>query len=416
MEHIITGLDIGTTKVCAVEVLKNDNDEVEIIGVGTHPCKGLSSGVVVNVEETVEAISEAVTEADIQAQARNITQELYVGVAGSHIRGQNSSGIIVVSSPRREIGEREIESVVTQAQSINLPSEREIIHVLPWEFVIDGQGGIKDPSGMTGHRLESNVHIVTGSVTSIQNLINCVRTANYSVKDVVLESLASSEAVLRDEEKEMGVVLIDLGGGTADVSVFLKGSLRHTFVISLGGNNITKDIAILLKTPYAEAERIKIQKGSAYPDNIGDNELIQVGGIPGREIRTIKKKLVAEIIQARVEEIFHIIKQELKPYRILERSVAGVVLTGGTSLLDGISTVAENVFSTQVRNGVPYGVTGLYDKVNSPIYSTAVGLSIWGLKEVGEYEDIELKNIDSGNGLLYKIKSRMSNIAKEFFS
>jgi len=419
MEQIITGLDIGTTKVCVVKALKNNDDEVEIIGVGLQPCKGLNRGIIVNVEETVDAITEAITEADIQSGY--ITEELYVGVAGSHIYGQNSSGIIVISSKGREITEKEIERVVNQAQSIKLPNEREIIHVLPWEFKIDDQGGIKDPTGMTGQRLESKVHIVTGSVTSIHNLINSVKSANYNVKDIVLEPLASAESVLRDEEKEMGVVLIDLGGGTTDVCVFIEGSLRNTFVIPLGGNNITKDISILLKSPYAEAERIKMQFGNAFSRNVNESENIQIGGIAGRKVRVEKRKFLSDIIQARIEEILFMVYEKLRQNRVLEKAVAGIVITGGSALTEGIIDIAELIFNTHIRIGVPYGITGLVDKVNSPIYSTAVGLSIWGIKEETEYLGNEIK-IDTkgtnsnGNGFLHKIRSGMRNIAKEFFS
>lgn len=413
MEQIITGLDIGTTKVCVVEALKNNDNEIEIIGVGIHPCKGVRRGVVINVEETVEAINEAVTEADIQAG--HISEELYVGIAGSHIYGQNSSGIIVISSNGREITEREIERVVNQAQSIKLPNEREIIHVLPWEFLIDDQVGIKDPTGMTGQRLESKVHIVTGSVTSIQNLINSVKAANYKVKDVVLEPLASAEAVLRDEEKEMGTILIDFGGGTTDVCVFIDGSLRYTFVLPLGGNNVTKDISILLKTPYAEAERLKVQMGHAFAEYIEGDEMVQVGGVIGKAIQSIKRKYLAEIIQARIEEILSIIYNKLKSYRIFDKIISGVVITGGTALTEGIIDIGERIFNLHVRTGHPYGVTGLGERVKSPICSTAVGLSIWGIKE----EDIENEfiNIDTNsNGLFSKLKSGVKNIAKEFFS
>lgn len=419
MEQIVTGLDIGTTKVCAVEAIINDDNNIEIIGVGKQSCKGLSKGVIVNVEETVEAVNEAISEADIQAG--HFTKDLYVGVAGSHIYGENSNGIIVVSSKNREITENEIERVVNQAQSIHIPNDREIIHVLPWEFKIDNQSGIKDPTGMTGQRLESNVHIVTGSVTSIQNLINSVRTANYQVKDVVLEPLASSEAVLREEEKEMGAVLIDLGGGTTDVCVYLNGSLRYTFVIPLGGNSITKDISILLKTPYGEAERIKTQMGFAYADVIGEDETVQVGGVLGKKIRHVSRRLLAEIIQARVEEILSIVKKQLAPYRVFERAVAGVVITGGASLTEGIEDLAEKIFNTQVRVGSPFGIAGLTDKVSNPIYSTGVGLAIWGLREEYEYDYIENNipienNIQKDSGFLNRIKSGMKNIAKEFFS
>ncbi len=415
MEQIITGLDIGTTKVCAVEALMNDDNQVEIIGVGMHPCKGLKRGVIINVEETVEAIHEAITEADIQAG--NITQDLYVGIAGSHIHGQNSSGIIVISNKSREITEKEIERVVNQAQSIKIPNEREIIHVLPWEFKIDEQGGIKDPTGMTGQRLESQVHIVSGSVTSIQNLINSVKSANYNVKDIVLEPLASSESVLRDEEKEMGVILIDLGGGTADVSVFINGSLRVTFVVPLGGNNVTKDISYMLKTSFEEAERIKIQKGHAFPDDVDENDTLQVGGSFGRKIRVISRKYLSLIIEARLEEILTIIKDKLKPNRILDRAVAGVVITGGTALTDGIVDLAEVVLGTHVRVGSPYGIYGLTEKIDNPIYSTGVGLSLWGMKEnlLSNYSENQVSS-NINNGFISKIRSGMKNIAKEFFS
>lgn len=375
---IITGLDIGTVKVCAVIGQVNETGGVNVIGVGTAPSSGLRKGVVVNIDNTVKSIHQAVEEAELMAGVE--IESVFTGIAGGHIKSFNSRGVVAVSNKSREITSNDVDRVIDAARAISIPIDREVIHVIPQEFIVDDQDGIKDPIGMSGVRLESEVHIITGAIASIENIIKSVNRAGYEVEDIVLEPLASAEALLTEEEKELGVVLVDLGGGTVDVIMFLKGAIWHTGVISLGGNHITNDVAIGLRTPIQSAEIIKKRYGCALVDMVDGEEIIEVPGVGGRTPKKTARRLLAEVIQPRMEEIFELVKREMKMSGFDEMIGAGAVLTGGTSLLSGAAELAEKVLAVPVRVGIPENVGGLADKVHSPIYSTGVGLVLFGSK------------------------------------
>ncbi|RMF90304.1 MAG: cell division protein FtsA [Nitrospinota bacterium] len=374
-ESIVLGLDIGTTKICAIVGEYGDDGVVEITGIGTCPSKGLRKGVVVNIESTVESIRHAVEEAQLMAGVH--LDSVYVGIAGGHIKGFNSHGIIAIKNG--EVTPADIERVVDAAKAVAMPVDREVIHILPQEFIIDDQDGIREPLGMAGVRLEAKVHIVTSAVTSTQNIVRCVNRAGFEVKDIILEQLASSEAVLTPDERELGVLLIDIGGGTTDVALFAEGSVRHTMVLAVGGNHITNDIAIGLRTPTTEAERLKKAYGCALSSLVREDETFEVMSVGGRGPRILSRKLLTEIIEPRVEEIFSLVQHELVKNDLGELATTGVVITGGASLMEGMVESAERVFELPVRQGVPIGIGGLIDIVNNPLYATGVGLVLYGL-------------------------------------
>jgi len=396
--ELIVGLDIGTTKICAVvgEVVEN---RVDIIGVGTHPSIGLRKGVVVNIESTVNSIKKAVAEAEMMAGC-NITS-VYVGIAGSHVTGQNSDGVIAVKN--REIRQEEIDRVVENAKAIPLGQDQEVIHVMPQEFKVDGQGGIQDPLGMAGVRLEAKVHIVTGSVTAVHNIIKCCNRAGLEVDDVVLEPIASAEAVLTPEERELGVALIDIGGGTSDLAVFAENCIQRTFVLGIGGNNLTNDLSIGLRTPLKEAERLKEKYGCAISSMIDKDQAIEVPSVGGRKSRKLSQRVMGEILEPRVEEMLTLINYELANSGVKNLVNAGVVLTGGTSMLINILDLAEQIFDLPVRIGYPRNIGGVTDIVNTPQCATGVGLVIYGMKSESErgFRDRGTKGI---GGLAKKIK------------
>jgi len=372
-ENLIVGLDIGTTKICTVvgEVSRN---EINIIGIGTHPSIGLRKGVVVNIESTVESIKKAVEEAELMAGCE--ISSVYAGIAGGHITGYNSRGIIAIKGP--EITEHDVERVVEQARAVAIPMDREVIHVLPQEFIVDDQAGIQNPVGMAGIRLEAKIHIVTGAVTSAHNIVKCANRAGLDVCDIVLESLASGEAVLTEEEKELGAALLDMGGGTTDLAIFSGKNIKHTFVLSLGGNNLTNDIAIGLRAPIAEAEKIKKKYGGCIARNISSDETIEVPGMGGRKPKKLSRQILGEILEPRVEEILSLIKREIYRAGMENLIASGLVLTGGGALLQDVTEVAEAVLDVPVRLGKPMGISGLVDVVNNPMYATGVGLVIYG--------------------------------------
>ncbi|MDD5451524.1 MAG: cell division protein FtsA [Desulfovibrionales bacterium] len=376
---IIVGLDIGTTKICAVvgEVKENT---IKIVGVGSHPSIGLRKGVVVNIESTVNSIQKAVEEAELMAGCE--IKSVYAGIAGSHIKGFNSHGVIAIKG--REVGQNDIDRVIDAARAVAIPMDREVIHILPQEYIVDDQDGILDPLGMTGVRLEAKVHIITGAVTSAHNIIKCCNRAGLDVCDIVLESLASAEAVLSNEEKDLGVALIDFGGGTTDLAVFTGGSIRHTSVLGLGGNNLTNDIAVGLRTPMAEAEKIKVKHGCCLNTMIQKDQTIEVPSVGGRKPRIVSRYILSEILEPRVEEVFSLIDQEIIRSGFKELVAAGLIVTGGSALLEGIPEMAEQIFNLPTRVGYPKGVTGLVDVINSPMYATAVGLLIYGLNNEPE--------------------------------
>ena len=367
------GLDIGTTKICAVVAERTENG-VEIVGIGTHPSHGLRKGVVVDIDATVKSIKHAVEEAEMMADCE-ITS-VYAGIAGGHIRGFNSHGVVAVKDG--EVRDHDIKRVIDAAKAVAIPMDREVIHVIPQEFIIDEQDGIREPLGMHGVRLESHVHIVTAAVTSAQNIVKCANQAGLNVQDIVLEPLASSQAVLSEDERDLGVCMIDIGGGTTDIAVFSEGSIKTTAVLALGGYHLSNDVAVGLRTPFDEAERIKKKFGMASARYLSSDDVLTVPSVGGRKPREISRKILCEIIEPRVEEILSLAKQELEKAGLEGDIPSGVVLTGGASALDGIEALAEEIFEGPVRLGVPSRVGGLQDVVRSPMYSTGVGLVQFG--------------------------------------
>jgi cell division protein FtsA len=408
-DTIVVGLDIGTTKIGAIIAELDGNEGPKVVGVGTSPSEGLRRGVVVNLEKTVQSISRAVDEAELMAGME--VRSVLAGIAGDHIRSINSRGVIAVSGANREIGKNDISRVVDAAKAVAIPMDREIIHVLPQEYIVDDQSGIKDPVGMAGVRLEAEVHIVTGAVTSAQNLYKSIQKSGLNIQDLVLEPLASSYAVLSPEEKELGVALLDIGGGTTDIAVFYEGSIRQTAVIGLGGNNVTSDIAIGLRTSLTQAEKIKLEQGSALVSLTGDDEFIAVPGIGGRPERQVPRSLMASIIQPRMEELFGLAHREIRRTDYADLLAAGVVLTGGASMLPGAAELAEQIFDMPVKLGVPAGFGGLVDLAQSPKHSTGIGLILYALQNSGENG---LGRLTEAN-MFERIFDRMKQWFSEFF-
>ena len=382
--HLVCGLDIGTTKICCV-VGEASVAGVDIVGIGMHPSVGLRKGVVVNIERTVESIKRAIEEAELMAGCE--ISSVYAGIAGGHIKGFNSHGVIAVKN--RVVTPLDVERVIEAARAVAIPMDREVIHTLAQEFIVDEQDGIQDPLGMSGVRLEAKVHIVTGAVTSAQNIIRCAHSAGLDVCDIVLESLASSEAVLTPEERDLGVALIDFGGGTTDLAIFSQDSIKHTAVLALGGTNLTNDIAIGLRTPMNYAEEIKKKYGCCLSSMIDSDQTIEVESVGGRKTRSLSRQVLGEILEPRVEEIFALINREMIRSGFDDQVTSGVVITGGAAMLEGVPEVAEQIFDLPVRRGYPLGVGGLSDVINNPMFATAVGLVIYGVKqEAGQAEKI----------------------------
>jgi len=406
---VIVGLDIGTTKICAIIAELMDDGGLDIIGIGTSPSKGLRKGVVINIDVTVDSIKRALEEAELMAGVD--VYSAFVGIAGGHIKGLNSRGVIAVSSKSREITQKDVDRVIDAAKAVALPVDREVIHVLPQEFIVDGQGGIKEPLGMTGVRLESEVHIVTGAVTSAQNIIKCCNRAGLEVQDIVLQQLASSLSTLTPDEKELGVVLVDIGGGTSDIAVFVEGSIWHTAVLAVGGDHLTNDIAIGLRTPAHDAEEIKKKHGYALPSLIEREGEIEVGGVGGRRPRTVSREMLCEIIRPRLEEIFSLVDREIQRTGFGDAVVAGMVVTGGCSILPGVPELAEEILKISVRRGIPSGVAGLVDVVASPIYATAVGLVQYGAQHRHQRK---FRRVTEG-ALFSRVTERMREWFGEFF-
>jgi cell division protein FtsA len=372
-EKIIVGLDIGTTKITAV-VGEMMDDEVNIIGVGSHPSTGLRKGSVVNIESTVDSIKKAVEEAELMAGCD--ISSVYVGIAGNHIKGFNSHGIIAIKG--REILATDVERVIDAAKAVAIPTDREILHVIPQEFIVDDMESIQNPVGMTAIRLEAKIHIVTGGVSSARNIIKCCNKAGLEVCDIVLESLASGQAVLTDEEKELGCLLADMGGGTTDLALFKDNNVKFIYELTVGGHNLTNDISIGLRTPLPEAEKIKIEHGTCVPQNVRSGATIEVPAVGGRSPKKLSKGILAEILEPRVDEIFSLLKKEIFSNGLENSFPAGFVLTGGSVVLNGISEIAESVFNVPVRIGEPNNIGGLKDIVKNPAYATGVGLVIFG--------------------------------------
>ncbi|MDP2272952.1 MAG: cell division protein FtsA [Archangium sp.] len=403
--EIIVGLDIGTTKICAI-VGELTDEGIDIIGIGSHPSKGLRKGVVVNIETTVNSIQRAIDEAE--AMAGTEITHVYTGIAGGHVKSFGGRGVVALKD--REVREADVARVIEQAKTVNIPVDREVIHVLPQEFIVDDQGGIREPLGMTGARLEAKVHIVTGAVASAQNIIKCANRAGLNVSDIVLQPLASSEAVLTEEEKELGVCLVDIGGGTTDIAIFQNGAIVHTAVIALGGHNLTNDIAVGLRTPIDHAERLKQKYGCSLTAMVDKSDMIEVASVGGRDPRVMGRQILSEILEPRVEEIFQLVHHEVERNGFSELLTSGVVITGGSTLLPGMTELAEEIMGVPVRRGVPRGIGGLVDVVKSPVYATGVGLVVYGAR----HQDRSMFRIREEN-VFKKVKRRMGEWLQEVF-
>jgi len=404
-ENLIVGLDIGTTKICCI-VGNMTEEGLEVVGIGTSPSKGLRKGVVINIESTVAAIQKAIREAELMAGCE--IKSVFAGIAGGHIKGLNSQGVIAIKN--REVTSEDLQRVIDAAKAIAIPMDREVMHILPQEFIIDDQDGIREPLGMSGVRLEAKVHIVTGAVASAQNIIKSCNRAGTDVADIVLEQLASSEAVLSSDEKDLGVALVDIGGGTADIAIFSEGAIKHTSVLSIGGDHLTNDIAVGLRTPMAEAEKIKQAYGCCLTSMVGKDETIEVPSVGGREARILSRQLLAEILEPRVEEIFSLVNREITKSGYGDLIASGIVITGGSAILPGMPELAEQIFNLPVRRGNPLNIGGLTDVVNSPIYATGVGLVKYGSINT------KVQNFKIGEKNVFeRVTQRMKEWFGEFF-
>jgi cell division protein FtsA len=387
--NMIVGLDIGTSKVVAIVCEINNEGSVEIVGLGSHPSRGLKKGVVVNIESTVQSIQRAVEEAELMAGCQ--IHSVFAGIAGSHIRSLNSHGIVAIRD--KEVGQMDVERVIDAARAVAIPADQKVLHVLPQEFIIDNQDGIREPVGMSGVRLEAKVHMVTGAVSAAQNIVKCVRRCGLEVDDIILEQLASSYSVLTDDEKELGVCIVDIGGGTTDMAVFTDGAIRHTAVIPIAGDQVTSDIAVALRTPTQHAEDIKVKYGCALTQMASPEESIEVPSVGDRPPRRLARQTLAEVIEPRYEELFTLVQAELRRSGLEDLVAAGIVITGGCSKMEGAAELAEEVFHMPVRLGLPQGVTGLIDVIRNPIYATGVGLLLYGQKHHG---DVFADRLDGG--------------------
>jgi cell division protein FtsA len=414
-ERIMVGLDIGTTKICAIVASIDEQERINILGVGKAPSDGLNRGVVVNIDKTVNAIKEAVAQAELASGIQ--VNSVNVGIAGDHIRSMRSKGVITINNRDNEITSQDVERLLADCQRIMLPTDQQILHVIPQEFVVDGQDGISDPVGMSGMRMEAEVHIITGLVSAAKNIYRCVERAGYQVADIILEPLASSYSVLDAEEKEAGVVLVDIGGGTTDVAIFQESTIRHTAVIAIAGQKVTDDIRIGLSVLDDQAESLKRKHGESYADLIQDDEVITVPGIAGRPPKEITKSILGKIIQARMEEILEIVGIEIKRSGYSDALSAGVVLTGGGSLVKNICPLANESLGMDAKIGMPLGITGgLVEEVHSPIYATAVGLVIHALKTGMSNQKTMIppsSKITSVEQVMNKIADRMKGWFKE---
>jgi cell division protein FtsA len=409
-EKIVVGLDVGTTKICCIIGEINDDGSVSVIGIGNTPSRGLRKGIVVNIESTVESIKRAVDDACRMAGVE--VASVYAGIAGGHIKGLNTETVVTVSNKNKEVSKSDVDRLIEGIKTTLVPLDREVLHIIPQEFIVDDQDGIKDPVGMYGTRLKVRVHVVTANVARAQDLVRSVEKAGFYVEDIVLQPFASSESVLTPDEKELGVVLVDIGGGTTDIIVFVEGGVRHTAVISIGGTQVTNDIAIGLRAPIEQAEEIKKSYGCAFAPLINDNEEVKVKLIGGRPERVVSRRVIAEIIQPRLEEIFEFVSQELKISGVEGSIPAGVVVTGGTSLIPGIEEVVEKVLKLPVRVGYPTGISGLVEVVNSPIYATAIGLMLYGVKSRRQGRS-GLRS--AGGNLFDRVFNKMKTWFEEFF-
>jgi cell division protein FtsA len=375
--NMIVGLDIGTSKVVAIVGEIKADGALNIVGIGSHRSRGLKKGTVVNIESTVESIQRAIEEAELMAGCR--IHSVYAGIAGSHIRSMNSHGIVAIRD--REVTRADIDRVIDAAQAVAIPADQRVLHILPQEYIIDSQEGVKEPLGMSGVRLEAKVHLVTCAINAVQNIEKCIKRCGLQVEEIILEQLASSYAVLTDDEKELGVCMVDIGGGTTDIAVFTEGAIRHTGVIPIAGDQVSNDIAMALRTPTDNAEEIKIRYACALTQLASPGEMIMVPGVGDRPARELSRQALAEVVEPRYDELFTLVKAELQRSGYENLMAAGIVLTGGTSKMEGVIELAEEIFHMPVRLGMPQTVKGLADIVRNPIYSTGVGLLLYGMKQ-----------------------------------
>ncbi|MDX1733989.1 MAG: cell division protein FtsA [Halioglobus sp.] len=405
-KKMIVGLDIGTSKVVAIVGEIGPDGDIEVVGIGSNPSKGMKKGVVVNIESTVQSIQRAVEEAELMAGCQ--IHSVYVGIAGSHIRSLNSHGIVAIKD--QEVYNLDLERVIDAAQAVAIPADQKVLHILPQEYVIDHQEGIKEPLGMSGVRLEAKVHLVTCAVNAAQNIEKCIRRCGLDVEEIILEQLASSYSVLTDDERELGVCLVDIGGGTTDIAIFTEGSIRHTGVIPIAGDQVTNDIAMALRTPTQHAEEIKIKYACALTQLAGADETIKVPSVGDRPPRDLSRQSLAEVVEPRYDELFTLVQAELRRSGFEDMVPAGVVLTGGTSKMEGVVELAEEIFHMPVRVGYPQSIQGLNDIVRNPIYATSVGLLQYGVEHQTEGgAAVSGKNSGTGEGLLARLRSWMQN-------
>jgi len=376
-KDLMVGIDIGTSKVVAIVGEATPNGTLNIIGIGSHPSQGLKRGVVVNIDSTVLSIQRAVEEAELMAGCQ--IYSAYTGIAGSHIRSINSHGIVAIRD--HEVTQTDVDRVIDAAKAVAIPADQKILHILPQEFIIDNQDSIREPIGMSGVRLEAKVHIVTGAVTAAQNIVKCLKRCGLTASDIVLEQFASSQSILTEDEKELGVCMIDIGGGTTDIAMFTRGSIRHTAVIPIAGDQVTNDIAIALRTPARNAEEIKIKYGCALQDTADTNHMVDISTTADKNGRHLSKRALAEVVEARYEELFSLAAAEIRRSGLEDSMTAGIVLTGGASKVESAVELAERVFRMPVRLGAPLHITGLKDVINNPIYATGVGLLLYGMQQ-----------------------------------
>ncbi len=398
--NLIVGLDIGTSKVVAIVGEVMPDGEIEIIGIGSQQSRGLKKGVVVNIESTVQSIQRAVEEAELMAGCQ--IKSVFAGIAGSHVKSINSNGVVAIKD--KEVTPTDVARVIDAAKAVAIPADQKILHVLPQEFLIDNQEGIRDPISMSGVRLEARVHLVTGAVSAAQNIVKCVRRCGLEVDDIILEQLASSAAVLTDDEKELGVCLVDIGGGTTDIAVFVDGAIRHTAVIPIAGDQVTNDIAVALRTPTQYANDLKIKYACALRQLASPDESIEVPSVGDREPRRLARQTLAEVVEPRYEELLSLVQAELRRSGFEEICAAGIVLTGGSSKMEGVIELAEEIFHMPVRLGVPQHVNGLVDVIRNPIHATGVGLLLFGNKQRSGFTSHELDE-NSGDSLWKRMKS-----------
>ena len=399
-DNMIVGLDIGTSKVVAIVGEIVDDGSLNIIGIGSHRSRGLKKGTVVNIESTVESIQHAIAEAEMMAGCQ--IHSVYAGIAGSHIRSMNSHGIVAIRDG--EVERADIERVIDAAQAVAIPADQKVLHILPQEYLIDAQEGVKEPLGMSGVRLEAKVHLVTCAINAVQNIEKCIKRCNLAVDEIILEQLASAYSVLTEDEKELGVCLVDIGGGTSDIAIFTEGSIRHTGVIPIAGDQVTNDIAMALRTPTDDADEIKVKYACALTQLANGADSIKVPSVGDRPPRELSRQALAEVVEPRYVELFTLVQQELQRSGFQDMLAAGIVLTGGTSKMEGVVDLAEEIFHAPVRIGAPHNVAGLADIVRNPIYSTGVGLLLYGLKQFQEQGGFVAKS-DPQITLVGRVKS-----------